>query len=315
MPSLRRLAFALALVLTAPAVVDTHAACLTSTHSVRTQLATSYAAVFDTTLYDPQYAEYGTYTHIDAAHDSLKLNVTGQGTTITSWSRVDHHYRVVGVPDGTPVRILVKMRMRGTVRSSIEDTPVQASGMLSVADAAPVYHTQSLWWSAFGAPAPGTSYDTTLTVSTSVTAGQDFLVSFQLSDAGFFMSANNKASLRYWLPAGVSLVSCTGDTVADVNHTLAVDAPPRAGTRFVSLAPNPARGVAQARVSVDAGVPASLVLYDLAGRTIERHAWTPDAAGERTLTLGERARLAPGTYFARLTQGATSVARRVVVIE
>jgi hypothetical protein len=61
--------------------------------------------------------------------------------------------------------------------------------------------------------------------------------------------------------------------------------------------------------------PVSLGLHDAAGRVAESQLWPDGPAGNRTALFGEHTRPTPGVYFLRVTQGATSVARRVVVTE
>lgn len=77
-------------------------------------------------------------------------------------------------------------------------------------------------------------------------------------------------------------------------------------------APNPARGAFTLAFTLPLSGPATVELYDVGGRLVERHAIGAAAAGRHVLRVGERVDHA-GVYFARLTQGGRESRVRVVV--
>ena len=76
-------------------------------------------------------------------------------------------------------------------------------------------------------------------------------------------------------------------------------------------APNPTRGATTFAFSLPAAGPASLAVYDMAGREVWRHDGT-FAAGEKELRAAFE--LAPGVYVYRLDAAGNRAARRMVIV-
>ena len=77
--------------------------------------------------------------------------------------------------------------------------------------------------------------------------------------------------------------------------------------------PNPSRGELRVAYTATAGVPASIELWDIAGRRLHRQSIEGVAArAELQITLP--AGLAAGVYLLRLTQGTLSTSTRVALI-
>jgi hypothetical protein len=81
------------------------------------------------------------------------------------------------------------------------------------------------------------------------------------------------------------------------------------------VGPNPARsGQLPLRFSLGSGGPASLELFDVAGRRISARALEGFGPGTHTIDLGEGQRLGPGLYLVRLRQGDGASVVRVTVL-
>ena len=78
--------------------------------------------------------------------------------------------------------------------------------------------------------------------------------------------------------------------------------------------PNPARGVLRVPVALDNSAPATLGLYDVAGREIAARAVGGMGTGRHSVTIGEGTTLPAGVYLLRLVQSGRSVTKRAVVI-
>lgn len=78
--------------------------------------------------------------------------------------------------------------------------------------------------------------------------------------------------------------------------------------------PNPARGGAVVRFTLESDLPASLVAFDVRGRVVASHEVGSLGAGIHSLELRSDRRLEPGIYWLRLTQGARVVTARGVVV-
>jgi hypothetical protein len=87
-----------------------------------------------------------------------------------------------------------------------------------------------------------------------------------------------------------------------------------AGRLAVGAFPNPARGQSvRLRFSLPAAAPARVELLDLAGRRVASSDVGSMGAGQHSIRLTSGRPLAPGLYFARLSQGSASRMTRVVV--
>ena len=95
-----------------------------------------------------------------------------------------------------------------------------------------------------------------------------------------------------------------------------LDAGPRAVAEFSleGAIPNPARGSGvRIACTLPDEAPATLELLDLAGRRIASVNAACFGPGRHVIDLASSSTIAPGLYFARLTQGAHSARTRVVV--
>jgi hypothetical protein len=96
------------------------------------------------------------------------------------------------------------------------------------------------------------------------------------------------------------------------------DAPVETALQFAleGLRPNPALGVRMlVHFALPDGAPASLELFDLAGRRVVERPVGELGAGPHAVELSPARRLAAGVYLLRLTQGALSRSVRAVVID
>lgn len=81
-----------------------------------------------------------------------------------------------------------------------------------------------------------------------------------------------------------------------------------------SLVPNPSSSFVDVRFALARRGPVEIEVLDLTGRRVERQELGERTAGEHFVRVGERVRLAPGSYRVRLVQGDRSVQRQVVII-
>ena len=108
-----------------------------------------------------------------------------------------------------------------------------------------------------------------------------------------------------------------GVVLTSNSNTLAVPDAPRAGAAFAlaGAAPNPAPdGRLALRFALPSAAPATLALYDLAGREVARQDVGALGAGEHVVELAHGITLAPGVYLARLAQGGQARTARVTVV-
>jgi len=78
--------------------------------------------------------------------------------------------------------------------------------------------------------------------------------------------------------------------------------------------PNPAVGQIQAWFTLPSKEPATLELFDVAGRRVQRREVGGLGPGPHLVVLGPPARIRPGMYFLRLSQGGQALRARVVMI-
>jgi hypothetical protein len=79
-----------------------------------------------------------------------------------------------------------------------------------------------------------------------------------------------------------------------------------------SVFPNPSRGTSSVRLSLSDASPATLEVFDLAGRRISRRD-VGGTAGEQVVALSQGMTLAPGVYLVRLEQRQHAASARVIV--
>jgi len=99
-------------------------------------------------------------------------------------------------------------------------------------------------------------------------------------------------------------------------QTTGVAAELTAGRLAVAAFPNPARrGALRLDFSLPTAAPATLELLDVTGRRAIAREVGGGAAGRYSIRLAMERDLAPGLYFAKLTQGGVARVSRVVVID
>lgn len=97
-------------------------------------------------------------------------------------------------------------------------------------------------------------------------------------------------------------------------HTTDVATDLTSGRLAVSASPNPVRGrLVRLQLSLPAAGGALVELLDLAGRRVSSRELGSAASGLHAVELPIEGRLAPGLYFARVTQGAQARSARVIV--
>jgi hypothetical protein len=88
-------------------------------------------------------------------------------------------------------------------------------------------------------------------------------------------------------------------------------AAPRSGLLLRAPAPNPARDAITLRFTLPDARPATVTLFDVAGRAVR--STEASGAGEHVVRFDDAAALPPGLYLAQLRQGAERRTARVVV--
>ena len=116
--------------------------------------------------------------------------------------------------------------------------------------------------------------------------------------------------------SSANFASIDGDQFFSVCPTAnGVPGPPPQGLTLLGAEPNPSRGD---RVLVTFALPdsrpAMLQLIDSAGRVVRERAVVGSGGAGTTTELSGGRRLAPGLYWLRLSQGRTSVTRKVCVV-
>ena len=86
------------------------------------------------------------------------------------------------------------------------------------------------------------------------------------------------------------------------------------GFSLAAPRPNPARGEFAVTFTLDGTSPARIELLDLAGRRVAVRALGGSEAGSRVVRFTEAREIPAGIYLVRLSQGARSLTRRVVII-
>ncbi|MBD3337414.1 MAG: T9SS type A sorting domain-containing protein, partial [Candidatus Eisenbacteria bacterium] len=119
-----------------------------------------------------------------------------------------------------------------------------------------------------------------------------------------------------WVPeAGAARFGTYGRGIWDYTPPAAADIAEGAAAPIgFACYPNPAHRALSARFRLTESGPAALELFDIAGRRVARTAMQNLPAGEQTLELTLDARLAGGTYLARLATDGGSTVRKVQVV-
>jgi hypothetical protein len=136
-------------------------------------------------------------------------------------------------------------------------------------------------------------------------------------DGSHFRCQHLTAPARLGVPTGCWFTTMTGDTTFRLLTATATDVDPVDGPAELVLRgalPNPSRGDRlDVSFSLPNGALAELVLYDVAGRRVTSEEVGRLGAGSHVVDLAARTSMAPGIYFARLSQGGTSQLVKVVV--
>ena len=122
--------------------------------------------------------------------------------------------------------------------------------------------------------------------------------------------------LVFWQQVDALGVPHSGDG-DPVGGVVGVPGAPPAGARLAlgTPLPNPARGAFTVAFVLPTAAPATLELLDVRGRRVAARALSELGAGAYSVRFAEGARLTPGVYFLRLTQGADVATRKACVLE
>lgn len=122
--------------------------------------------------------------------------------------------------------------------------------------------------------------------------------------------------LVFWQQVDALGARRSGDG-APIGGVVGVADGPPAGARLAlgDPAPNPSRGAFTVSFVLPTAAPAVLELLDVRGRRVAAQTFAGLAPGEHRARLGAAARLAPGVYFVRLTQGGDAATRKTCVLE
>jgi hypothetical protein len=128
----------------------------------------------------------------------------------------------------------------------------------------------------------------------------------------FFSSVQQTGPDQYRTESTLRYAFVGGVAYGTAQFPVAAEDAPDGAALALRLGPNPARGAAEVRFSLDAPCSVRLAVYDALGREVAVLAEGPRGAGPHEVAL-DAGRLAPGAYVLRLEAGARSVTRRVSV--
>ena len=111
----------------------------------------------------------------------------------------------------------------------------------------------------------------------------------------------------------VFVQNLNGDGTLGTPTTAVPHAGVTAGFSLGAIEPNPCRGEMRVQFTLADAVPASLELFDLAGRRVASREWSSPGAGVRVASFAAGG-LRPGVYAVRLTQGARAAWGKAVVV-
>lgn len=244
-------------------------------------------------------APYGCYLAIDdhiANHGRAEFKLRG-------------FVRSASLPEGTPAAVQLRVHLDGSV--TVNDCfPIQsASAELIATDS---HLTPALTVTSAGPLATGT-WNTTVGDSIDLHGSLYCAVACEGIRTGLCTSA----SIAVNLDARLIAVPLTPGTRIDWYATL-LDVPAdraRATLAIDGAMPNPARaGRVAIRFTLPAPGPASLTLFDLAGRTVAAEDAGALGAGTHVVDLAPGRAIAPGIYLARIVQDGASRTARIAVL-
>jgi hypothetical protein len=112
-------------------------------------------------------------------------------------------------------------------------------------------------------------------------------------------------------PNHISVVLNTTGTPVAVRERDLVSGP---GLMMDAPSPNPSRGAFTVALALPRRAPATLELFDIAGRRVQARALGALGPGAHRVAFAQDARLAPGVYVIRLSQEGRNVTRRALVV-
>jgi hypothetical protein len=173
--------------------------------------------------------------------------------------------------------------------------------------------TEANWASAgevSGAPAPAVAGTAQTMVVDGLTSGVFWYFALKARDeANNWSGVSNNDCIKFGTP-----MALCGDGGFSARPAREEVGPPYL-LGIAAVRPNPvSHGVADVSFTLAEGDPATLTVFDLAGRRVETHDLRSLGAGPHDLRIGERAKLSAGNYWVRIRQGERAVTRNVVVI-
>lgn len=185
------------------------------------------------------------------------------------------------------------------------------AGSYTVRERAGSEITESNWSSctvvtgASGPSTPGTRDSITIGLS----SGVYWYVALKTCDgAGNISGLSNNACIKLGNPPDY----CDGGLSATPARE---ESRPALDLAIVSLRPNPAvEGVAEVSFTLAEQSPATLRVFDIAGRLVESHDLARFGPGAHEISIGGSSKLPAGHYRVRISQGGRSVTRSVIVV-
>lgn len=245
--------------------------------------------------------------------DSVRFGLGGGG----SWANltVRGSYRFLGAAPGTWLSNQVQVSVTGALSGYGGDPYCEDTW-------AEMYVSQDQTgmgggrWNSLPVLPPAEGCHRSFATSFSFTCTHPVGVEFELAThiqlyitAGFSESAGLVTKRDFGeLPPGAFMIRCDGDTTVEV---VSVGTSPSSALRIEGIRPNPSNGAFRAAVSIPVGGPAIAQLLDVNGRILDARTWDASHASRRELTF-ERA-LPPGFYFLKVSQGAVTAVREVVI--
>jgi len=220
---------------------------------------------------------------------------SGGGASLITTAR----YAITNLPAGTPVVVRARLRVDGTAEplcSGVCDG--YGSNTINVTGPGP------------GGSWSGYEFNGTVTIDFLFegVAGDPFEVTCDFScQADWVGFASVNATLEFTeVPPGAIMSPCQTPPVA-------VGDPKNPGFGLRLLGPNPSRGRFAVGFSLPTDAPASLAVFDVAGRIVGNPDLGRSRAGLHTAHFGDADPLPPGVYLVRLMQAGRSATRRAIV--
>ncbi|MEO5987826.1 MAG: T9SS type A sorting domain-containing protein [Candidatus Eisenbacteria bacterium] len=223
-------------------------------------------------------------------------------------------YRFLGLWPGTRVSNQVQVKVTGYLSGTPIGMPCSATSSAQfILDQDQLGILNGTWQNQpeeFPGDRCSRGIDATYEFTCSHPIGTEFELASTVNASGAeFGSAHVKTTLAFGsLPPGAFMARCDGDTTV---HVLDAGPGTTSALGIAGIWPNPSRGEFHASLSLAVGGPAIVRLMDLSGRVVESRICDASSHGERTLSFGRS--LAPGLYFLKVSQGAVTAVREVVI--